>query len=101
MQSQDNITWYRIFDSLEKAKEKIPFQKTLLLRAGKHQICLVHTEKGFFAVQNQCSHLHEELHKGYVNNFNEIICPLHFYRFNLRTGQEMTGKNALIYRYIH
>ncbi len=89
-----NITWYKIFDSLEEANLKISLQKTILLRAGKHEICLGRTEKGFFAVQNHCPHQHESLHQGWLNTLDEIICPLHFYRFNLRNGQEMTGKNC-------
>ncbi len=34
----------------------------------------------------------EKLSKGTVNYAGEIICPLHFYRFDLKTGRECQGR---------
>lgn len=34
----------------------------------------------------------ESLHKGSLNAFNQIICPLHEYRFDLETGTESSRR---------
>lgn len=42
-----------------------------------------------FAVENRCTHDGETLSGGEIENC-EIICPRHFARFDLRTGDALT-----------
>ncbi|KXK28380.1 MAG: ferredoxin subunit of nitrite reductase and ring-hydroxylating dioxygenase [Bacteroidetes bacterium OLB12] len=51
-------------------------------------------EKNFAAVSNRCTHNGESLSKGKVNFANEIVCPLHGYQFDLRTGREYQQRAA-------
>ncbi|WP_291727932.1 Rieske (2Fe-2S) protein [Bernardetia sp.] len=95
----------KIFNSLEEATRVIPLATSELLRVastdGKEEhICLSHTKDGFFAVQNNCSHAGAALHKGFINEQNEIVCPLHNYCFDLKTGRATLGnaKELKIYR---
>ncbi|MDN5201573.1 Rieske 2Fe-2S domain-containing protein [Fulvivirgaceae bacterium BMA10] len=82
------MKWYKIFNSLEIATQKIPVNTAKLLLIGDRRICLAHTLEGFFAVSDTCTHLGESLSKGNLNYLNEVICPWHSYRFNLKTGEE-------------
>lgn len=84
---------YKILDSTE-IEEKLPVKSTMLLRAGHLHICVVRTERGVYAVQNECSHRGASLREGTLNIFEEIVCPLHAYRFCLKTGEERTGKKC-------
>jgi nitrite reductase/ring-hydroxylating ferredoxin subunit len=87
--------WCKIFSSLAEAEQKINLREPVQLRLGANKrLCLLRTEKGFFAIDNFCPHLGEELHKGRLNDWDEIVCPLHDYRFNLQTGEESSGKNC-------
>ncbi|MCE2733978.1 MAG: Rieske 2Fe-2S domain-containing protein, partial [Flammeovirgaceae bacterium] len=41
-----------------------------------------------------CTHNKASLSQGKLNAFEEIICPWHEYRFNLKTGRECAGRSA-------
>lgn len=78
----------KIFES-EAAMEKVFVEKAIrVLRIGDQKVCLAKTTSGYFAFESLCPHQKQPLVEGSLNGFNEIICPLHFYRFNLKTGQE-------------
>ncbi len=86
----------KLFNSLQEATQNVALGKSVLLRASdengkEEQICLSHTKDGFFAVQNKCSHSGADLHKGFINEKNEVVCPLHNYCFDLKTGKITRG----------
>lgn len=81
------MEWLKIFESEEEANRRISERKPqLIIARGKH-ICLVRFNNEYFAVQDKCSHRGESLSKGKVNSLGEIVCPWHFYRFQLATGR--------------
>lgn len=43
----------------------------------------------FHAIENVCSHEYAELTDGEIED-NEIVCPLHGARFDIRTGEALT-----------
>lgn len=55
------------------------------------KICLLRTEAGLFAVQDKCPHNGASLSRGMCSAKNEIICPLHRYSFDLKTGKATSG----------
>ena len=79
---------FKLFDSQAKAKEVLLHDKPVLVRAGKKEICLVRQHEELFAFQNECAHMGEALHRGNMNHLGEIVCPLHTYRFSIRSGEE-------------
>ncbi|MCG8323696.1 MAG: Rieske (2Fe-2S) protein [Cytophagales bacterium] len=86
------IRWYRIFKNLDNAKKAVPLHHMQLIIAKGRKICLAHSNSGFHVVDDFCPHLGESLSKGNINFLNEIICPWHSYRFNLKTGEECQGR---------
>lgn len=51
-------------------------------------VAVFHTEFGFFAVDDTCTHGQASLAEGYVEGA-EVECPLHMARFCLRTGKAL------------
>ncbi|WP_448520271.1 Rieske (2Fe-2S) protein [Rhodoflexus sp.] len=82
---------YVIFPTLAAAEEQVPLYTTALLRTGQFEICLAHTDEGFFAVSNECTHQRASMHKGKVVSQAKILCPWHGYTFSLRSGEELSG----------
>jgi len=78
----------KLFNSLEDLNNA--FQQTALrrLRIGEKVFCLVKNGDEYHLLDGLCPHQKQPLHEGKLNAFGEIICPLHFYRFNLKTGKE-------------
>ena len=82
----------KLFDSLETAAERVPSGSIKKLIIKDQEYAIVHNSSGLHVVSNFCPHRQEALNKGTLNAFNEIICPLHQYRFNLNTGQEVNNR---------
>jgi nitrite reductase/ring-hydroxylating ferredoxin subunit len=82
------MRWIKIFKSWEDLCEKIPENDPYQVRIGEKAITVVRRNDRLHAFEALCPHQHEPLYKGTVNDFGEIICPLHAYRFNINTGRE-------------
>lgn len=82
----------KIFSSLAEASQSIPVGSIRLLIIDGKKIAMAHTEDGFYAFDNECPHQNEPLHKGTLTAFNEIVCRLHHYRYNMKTGLEANNR---------
>jgi nitrite reductase/ring-hydroxylating ferredoxin subunit len=87
------IKWHKIFDSMEEATEAIPLNSLYSVRIDIKKICISHTKRGLSAMEDACPHKLVPLTKGYINEFDEIVCQWHKYCFDTHTGYELTGKN--------
>lgn len=58
--------------------------------ASNFQVVLVRKENRVFAINDECPHMGGPLGEGEVED-NEIICPWHFWRFNIETGECTDG----------
>jgi nitrite reductase/ring-hydroxylating ferredoxin subunit len=85
------IRWHKIFDSLSVAESFIPLYKTDTLLVGKKKLCIAHTQEGFFAVNDRCPHNGFSLGKGWCTPEQTVVCPLHRYAFDLKTGRTRSG----------
>lgn len=52
-------------------------------------ICIARVGDLFYAFDNRCTHAESELSGGDIED-NELACPLHGARFDVRTGAAMT-----------
>lgn len=68
--------------------EAVPIGTIKKLTVKGRQFVIAHSGKGLVVADALCPHMNEPLHKGKLNAFNQIICPLHEYRFDLETGAE-------------
>jgi nitrite reductase/ring-hydroxylating ferredoxin subunit len=88
---EKKITWYKLFDSVEAACQMVSKGNVTTLQVGKKKICLAHTEKGFFALNDKCPHNGASLGNGYCTTEGSVVCPLHRYHFDLVTGRAKSG----------
>ena len=89
----------KIFSSLKEAATSIPIGNLKLLIINGKKIAMAHSEDGFYAFKNECPHQNEPLHKGTLTAFNEVICRLHHYRYNMKTGQEANNRCGSLTNY--
>jgi precorrin-3B synthase len=62
-----------------------------VVRAGGRDLALVCTAEGVFAMDNACSHSGGALGEGMVED-NCLVCPLHGWKFECKTGKSLTEK---------
>lgn len=58
-----------------------------VVKLGESKICLTRIGEDYFAFELNCPHRMANLGQGFINNYKEVICPLHAYRFDLKTGK--------------
>ena len=61
-----------------------------LVMAGGKDIALIRSGDDFFAIDNECTHVGGPLCEGTVSA-DEITCPWHAARFDLKTGEVLSG----------
>ncbi len=88
------MTWYEIPGVKPTGK---PFIKRV--KAGGKTICLVGYENEIFALSAKCPHAGGDLTQGWCKE-GKLICPLHRYSFDLRTGKGSEGQNDYIDSYL-
>ncbi|MFL6416693.1 MAG: Rieske (2Fe-2S) protein [Bryobacteraceae bacterium] len=69
----------------------IPVGEARTFALGNERIAVFHTRSGeLFATQADCPHRNGPLADGLLGN-NTVICPLHAWKFDLRTGDLQGG----------
>jgi nitrite reductase/ring-hydroxylating ferredoxin subunit len=87
------MDWIKIFESKAAAEKALEENRPRLLMVHGKKICLVKREGKFYSVQDKCTHNGESLSKGSINYLGEVVCPLHQYQFNLKTGRENSQRS--------
>jgi nitrite reductase/ring-hydroxylating ferredoxin subunit len=59
----------------------------------RERVLIANVDGCFYALQDSCGHRQAPLSKGTLEG-HVIECPLHFARFDVRTGKLLTGPTA-------
>ncbi|WP_421977337.1 Rieske (2Fe-2S) protein [Roseivirga seohaensis] len=82
------MTSYKLFDSKEELLQRLGDEGRKIIRIGDKKICLVLNQGEFHVFDHLCPHNQHSLLEGAINYKNEVVCPLHAYRFSLKDGME-------------
>jgi len=63
--------------------------------AGK-SICIVKTDDSLRACSARCPHAGGDLSEGFVDKKENIVCPVHNYRFSLSSGRDRDGEGYFL-----
>ena len=58
--------------------------------AGGKELCIVNVSGSFYALGDRCPHMNARLSMGTLNG-KIVTCPLHFSRFDVTTGNKISG----------
>ncbi len=76
----------------------IPEGEGRVFRLKQNEIAIFRLESGMVATDNRCPHLGGPLADGIVAG-DEVVCPLHGHRFNLKTGESINNDGGRIKTY--
>jgi nitrite reductase/ring-hydroxylating ferredoxin subunit len=93
------LTWHKLFDSIAAANNMVAVGRVATIHVNKKKICLAHTSEGFFAVNDKCPHNGASLGNGYCTAEGSVVCPLHRYHFDLKTGRAKSGLGDFVQTY--
>ena len=78
--------------------DALPPGERKLVTANGVEIALFNIDGAVFAINNRCPHRKGPLIRGYTDSAGGIKCPMHGWRFDLRTGQSRRPAQATTYQ---
>jgi nitrite reductase/ring-hydroxylating ferredoxin subunit len=96
---EKKINWYKLFESVEAARQMLAIGRVTTMQVGKKKVCIAHTFEGFFAVNDKCPHNGASLGNGFCTAEGSVVCPLHRYHFDLKTGRAKSGLGDFVETY--
>lgn len=78
----------KVFQNEEQLNAAFSVKNIRVIRIGERKVCLAKFGQTFFCFEHLCPHQMHPLSEGQITDFGELVCPLHEYRFSLKTGAE-------------
>lgn len=78
--------------------EQVPPDARKLVKLLDAEVALFNVGGTVFAIDNRCPHRGGPLIRGYPDAEGGIKCPMHGWRFDLRTGESPRPARATVYR---
>ena len=75
----------------------LPIGARRLVEVANVEIALFNVGGSIFAINNRCPHRKGPLIRGYTDEEGGIKCPMHGWRFDLRTGRSNRPSRAQVY----
>jgi 3-phenylpropionate/trans-cinnamate dioxygenase ferredoxin subunit len=69
------------------------------VQIGEARFCLTRMNEAIVAFQGKCPHAGADLSGGFIDKTNNVVCPLHHYRFSVATGRNVSGEGYFLKRY--
>lgn len=91
--------WIKIFENEDAMHNNLMLGKPQSMVIKGNKICVARTNEGIYAVADRCPHNGASLSHGQCTEKGEIVCPMHRYPFDLKTGRTTSGltMNVLTY----
>jgi 3-phenylpropionate/trans-cinnamate dioxygenase ferredoxin subunit len=86
-------------EDAEKIKQ-LQNQQLIKITFESKLICVTKLEDGVFGMHNICPHAGAQLHHGFCNRKGIVGCPLHGYKFDIKTGRSTDGNNYKMKNYL-
>ena len=83
-------SWYKLPVTEEMLRENPGLKKSFVI-AGKN-ICILQVKEKLHAIAATCPHAGGNMCEGFVDALDNIVCPVHHYRFSLATGYNRSGE---------
>ncbi|OEK07068.1 Rieske (2Fe-2S) protein [Roseivirga misakiensis] len=83
---------FKIFKSKADLEKVFESNAIRSVKIGDRKLCIANNNGRFHAFEALCPHQRHPLVTAEFNDFGELICPLHSYRFSLTTGQEVSQR---------
>lgn len=91
--------WHKIYDNEEALQNNVLPNKVDVFVLKGERICIAKGKEGYYAVQERCPHNGASLSQGFCTEEGEIVCPVHRYKFDLKTGRATAGGSFALKKY--
>ena len=84
------LTWHKIAEHLNE----IAFapNNIAITEIDNKKICIGRANDAAFAFAYKCPHAGGILADGYIDALGNVVCPLHRYKYDMKTGRNVSGE---------
>ena len=79
--------FYKIYDFKLDGPEPQAINSVRTIDIEGKRICLTRLQDGYFAMDDKCPHAGAQLGGGKCDENEQVVCPIHRYKYNPRTGK--------------
>lgn len=98
MESNKKYKWYKIAG--EESELNFGSNNLLEINIAGKTICIAKGKNDFlYACTNKCPHAGGTIANGFVDLLNNVVCPLHRYKYNLQNGRNVSGEGYYLKTY--
>ena len=76
-----------------------PNQIAVVSVSGK-KICVARVQDQLYAFAYKCPHASGLMSQGFLDVLGNVVCPLHRYKFDLKTGRNTSGEGFFLKRWM-
>ncbi|MCY7420613.1 MAG: nitrite reductase (NAD(P)H) small subunit [Chitinophagaceae bacterium] len=88
--AEKKVQWHKVADSINNINWQT--NNLAIVDVNGKTINLARTNNKVFACAHKCPHASGILADGFIDATNNIVCPLHRYKFNLTNGRNVSGE---------
>jgi len=85
------LRWFKIYDFKQHGDDPQALNSVRTIEVNNKRICLARLNDGYFSIDDKCPHAGARLGMGTCDDHGHVICPVHRYRFDLKTGKGLQG----------
>lgn len=87
-----SFKWYKIYDAEEEAGGVHPLLTVRTIDVNGKLVCLARVADGYYAVDDRCPHsAGGRLGRGKCDEEGRVICPIHRYKYDVKSGKGVQG----------
>ena len=94
---ENKYKWYKIADDLTGLEFSL--NGLTEIEIGGKVLCLARHLDQVFAFFHKCPHAGSRLSEGYLDLAGNIVCPMHHYKFDLKSGRNISGEGYFLKTY--
>jgi nitrite reductase/ring-hydroxylating ferredoxin subunit len=95
----EDYNWKIIYDFETDGQEPQKLNTVRTVQVDDKLLCLARLEEGYFAVDDRCPHAGGRLGLGKCGHDGYVTCPVHRYRYNLKTGRGLPQQGDYVETY--
>jgi 3-phenylpropionate/trans-cinnamate dioxygenase ferredoxin subunit len=94
---QPDINWHKIAENI--AGLQFQNNNLLVLNVAGKKITLALHKNEIYALAYKCPHASGIMADGFIDAMDNIVCPLHRYKFNILNGRNTSGEGYRLMTY--
>ena len=87
---EKEFTWHKIAEHVNEIQ--FANNNIGIIEVKENRICIAKFHDRLYAFAHKCPHASGFLIDGYIDVLGNVVCPVHCYKYDIRSGRNVTGE---------